>query len=55
MFEHCENCGGKMKIISAIDSPELIKKILIHLKLPHSPQKLAPARAPPQDFGDDFS
>ena len=53
--EHCENCGGQMKIISAIDSPELIKKILIHLKLPHSPPKLAPARAPPEGFGDDFS
>jgi hypothetical protein len=39
-FEHCPNCGGRLKIIAAIIDPALITKILTHLHLP--------ARAPPR-------
>ena len=36
----CTNCGGRMKIISSIKEPVVIKKILSHLAPP-----LAPARS----------
>ena len=38
--EHCPHCGGDLKIISAIEAPAVIAKILTHLGLP--------ARAPPR-------
>ena len=37
--EHCPHCGGDLTIISAIEEPAVIAKILTHLGLP--------ARAPP--------
>ena len=37
--EHCA-CGGKLKIITAIEEPSVIARILTHLALP--------ARAPPR-------
>jgi len=37
--EHC-TCGGKLKIIAAIEDPIVIVRILTHLNLP--------ARAPPR-------
>ncbi len=33
-LEHCPQCGGDMKIIAAIEEPEVIAKILMHLRLP---------------------
>ena len=33
-LEHCPQCGGDMKIIAAIEEPEVIAKILMHLGLP---------------------
>jgi hypothetical protein len=45
--ETCAACGGKMRIIAAIEDPKVIKKILSHLGLPTSPPKLWPARGPP--------
>jgi len=39
-LEHCPHCGGQLKIISAIEDPATIGKILTHLGLS--------ARAPPR-------
>jgi len=55
--ETCIKCGGKMKIIAAIEDPKVIKKILEHLRLPTKLPPLQPARAPPSPeshFTDDF-
>ena len=30
--EHCERCGGSLKIIASIEDPSLIEKILQHLQ-----------------------
>jgi hypothetical protein len=34
--EHCPHCGGKLKIIAAIEEPGVIARILAHLGLPTS-------------------
>ena len=55
--ETCIKCGGKMKMIAAIEDPKVIRKILDHLGLPTKPPPLHPARGPPKQgnyFGDDF-
>ncbi len=39
-LEHCPQCGSDFKIITAIEEPAVIVKILTHLGLP--------ARAPPR-------
>jgi len=64
-IETCPNCGGKVKVIAAIEDRLVICKILDHLNLPTSAPKIFPARAPPIDlsfesqesneFGDDYS
>ena len=47
-------CGGRMRIISVIEDPKVIKKILNHLKLPSEAPKIHQARAPPQmEFFDE--
>lgn len=52
--ETCRLCGDKMKIIAAIEEPQVIKKILGHLGLPTKPPEIWPARGPPiaADFDD---
>lgn len=45
--EICLKCGGHMKIISNIEDPTVIRKILEHLRLPSVAPRLAPARGPP--------
>jgi len=51
----CPRCTKKMRIIAAIEDPNVIKKILDHLGLPSAPPRLHPARGPPiQDDGDPF-
>jgi len=51
----CPKCTKKMRIIAAIEDPNVIKKILDHLGLPSAPPRLYPARGPPiQDYGDPF-
>lgn len=45
--ETCHLCSGKMKIITAIEEPEVIKKILSHLGLPTKPPEAWSARGPP--------
>ena len=52
--ESCHQCGGKMKIIAAIEDPPVIKKILEHIGLPSKPPMPWPARGPPQRADDDF-
>ncbi len=44
--EHCPHCGGKLKIIAAIEEPGVIAKILAHLGLPTR----APPRSPARSF-----
>lgn len=58
--ETCPACGGSVKVISAIDDPRVIKKILDHLGLETKAPKPFPPRAPPSlssrvvdDFSDD--
>lgn len=43
----CHLCGGTVKILSSIEDPTVIKKILLHLGLPHQAPVLWPARGPP--------
>ena len=55
--ETCSKCGGKMKIIAAIEDPIVIRKILEHMGLDTKPPRLTPARGPPlrdSHFTDDF-
>lgn len=51
--EICHLCGGQMKIIAAIEDPQVIKKILEHLGLPNKPPIPWPARGPPPGTHDD--
>ena len=56
--EICPKCGGKMKIIAAIEDTKVIRKILDHNGLPTKPPSLHPARGPPKHqnyFEDDLS
>jgi hypothetical protein len=46
--ETCIKCGGKMKIIAAIEDPKVIRKILEHMGLSTKPPPLYPARGPPK-------
>jgi len=39
----CESCGGRMRILCAINPPEAIKKILDCLGLPSRPPPICPA------------
>ena len=48
-------CGGRMRVISVIEDPTVIKKILDHLHLPAELPTIHPARAPPQqEFFDEY-
>ena len=40
----CPNCGGRLRIISFIEDPEIIEKILRHLKLWDLPARPPPPR-----------
>lgn len=39
--ERCPHCGGKLKIITAIEQPSMIAKILDHLGLSTRPLRCA--------------
>jgi hypothetical protein len=45
-MEQCSQCGGLLTIITAIEQPPVIAKILTHLGLP--------ARAPPRSPARPF-
>ena len=44
-IERCEVCGGTLRVIACIDTPEIIKRILTHLAV-RSAQRAEPLRAP---------
>jgi hypothetical protein len=46
----CPRCGGRMKIIAAIEEPDVIRRILDHLGLPTD----APTPAPPRSRQTEF-
>jgi hypothetical protein len=46
----CPRCHALMQIISFIEDPAVIKKILQHLKLWEVPKRSPPAKTPPRDF-----
>jgi hypothetical protein len=41
----CARCGGRMRVISVVEEPAVIEKLLRHLGLPHVPLPTAPARS----------
>jgi hypothetical protein len=43
-IERCPRCGGKLKIIAAIEEPAVIERILTHLGLSAQPPPRTPAR-----------
>jgi hypothetical protein len=53
--ETCGACGGKMRIIAAVEDPQVIMKILDHLGLPSTPPLAKPARGPPLSTWDDYN
>lgn len=40
----CARCGGRLRVISVVEDPPVIEKILRHLGLPHVPLPTSPAR-----------
>lgn len=44
-IETCAKCGGKVKVIACIEDPEVIEKILKHLRLDEASQTRS--RSPP--------
>jgi hypothetical protein len=53
--ETCPKCKARVKIISAIEDPKVIKQILNHLGLSSTPPVWTPARAPPTNQEDFFN
>jgi hypothetical protein len=47
-MQKCVDCGGPLKIVSAILEPNVIRSILTYLRLPDKPPDLAPAQIPDQ-------
>jgi hypothetical protein len=49
-IEKCERCGGHVKVVSCIEDPEVIEKILKHLALKKSRPlpRVSEARGPPE-------
>lgn len=52
-IEQCERCGGHVKVVSSIEDPAVIEKILAHLALQEPSLITGPveARAPPFQLG----
>ena len=46
-MEQCPHCKGKIKIISSVEQPDAIRKILEHLKQPQYKSEPKAPRAPP--------
>ena len=45
----CARCGGRLRIVAAIEGGPVARRILAHLGLPADVRPCAPARGPPQD------
>lgn len=43
-------CGGRIRVIAAIEKPRVIRRILDHLGMPTGPPVVAAARGPPDLF-----
>jgi len=52
--ERCDRCGGSVKIIAAIEDPEVIGEILDHLGLGPKASAHALARGPPGSAAEPF-
>ncbi|MFH2008338.1 MAG: hypothetical protein ABI333_17265 [bacterium] len=52
----CPRCQAQMVLLALITAPQVVEKILDHLRIPSTPPPLAPARPPPEHdmFGDDL-
>ncbi|MFT5291091.1 MAG: hypothetical protein ACI8QC_001982 [Planctomycetota bacterium] len=44
----CASCGGRRELISLIEGPPVIRRILRHLGLRADPPPLSPAYPPPE-------
>ena len=51
-IQTCSRCGGKVKIISAIEEVHVIQRILTHLGENTKIPKLYPPRCPPETDND---
>ena len=50
-IEVCPDGGGKLRVIASIEDPQLIAKILAHLRARQAATVEAVARAPPGEEG----
>ena len=48
-IQTCQNCGGQIKIISAIHNQQTIKRILTHIGENPKVPELSPPRGPPEE------
>ena len=48
-IERCEVCGGTLRVIACIDTPEIIKRILTHLAVREA-DRIHNPRAPPSEL-----
>jgi hypothetical protein len=46
----CPKCNGVLTIISFLEDPAVIKRILVHLNLWDVPERSPPPASPPRDF-----
>jgi hypothetical protein len=44
----CGRCGGRRRVLAYLTARQAVRAILEHLGLPSLPQRLSPARGPPQ-------
>jgi hypothetical protein len=50
----CTRCGGRMKGISLLTDPSVVKRILDYLEIASTPPPLSPARVPAPDPRREF-
>ncbi|NOX52824.1 MAG: hypothetical protein GXP16_20165 [Gammaproteobacteria bacterium] len=43
-IEHCPKCGGRLRVIAAVTTPDVIRKILDHVHQQQAPPGKPPAR-----------
>ncbi len=54
-IEICPECGGKLKVISSMEEPEVIEKILTHPGLDSEIPEPCSPRGPPEEESFHFS